>query len=280
MTPRADGVETLTESDKPEIAAKIQEHVAAMYRRVEEGRPIHMRDPLFAEVFRHAGQIELKFDKTEKGVKVVETSKDPYVVKLIQAHAEVVNLFVKNGFEEPPKNHAVPAAATADKPAEEPTNLVAAGPCGKCPTCCAQQATAACKTCPKAAAVDPSCKACPNAANCPAGKACPSAAGQGNAACKACPKGAADSACKACPNATNCPAGKACPSAAGQGDAACKACPKGTADSACMACPNAANCPRAASCLRANTDDDTPPPPNQGAKSKPGNAKGKGTPES
>jgi len=47
------GVETLTESDKPEIAARLQEHVAAMAKRVEEKRPIRMRDPLFAELFRH-----------------------------------------------------------------------------------------------------------------------------------------------------------------------------------------------------------------------------------
>ena len=100
LTQRADGVETLTESDQPEIATKIQEHVAAMHRRVLEVRPIHLRDPLFAEVFRHAAQIEMKVETTKKGVKVVETSKDPYVAKLIQAHAQVVDGFVKNGFAE------------------------------------------------------------------------------------------------------------------------------------------------------------------------------------
>jgi hypothetical protein len=94
------GVETVTESDNPEIAAKIQEHVAAMAKRVEEKRPIHMRDPLFAELFQHADKIHLKYDQTSKGVRVVETSDDPYVVKLIQAHGGVVSLFVQNGFEE------------------------------------------------------------------------------------------------------------------------------------------------------------------------------------
>lgn len=108
VTNREDGVETLTESDDAEVAARIQQHVASMYGRVEEGRPIHMRDPLFAEVFRHADKIKMKFEKTEKGARVVETSDDPYVVRLIQAHAQVVNLFVKNGFAEVHKNHAVP----------------------------------------------------------------------------------------------------------------------------------------------------------------------------
>ena len=40
---------------------------------------------------------------------MTETSEDPYVVRLIQAHAGVVSLFVKNGFAEARANHAVPA---------------------------------------------------------------------------------------------------------------------------------------------------------------------------
>jgi hypothetical protein len=40
---------------------------------------------------------------------VVETSTDPYVVKLLQAHAEVVNGFIANGHAEMMKNHPLPA---------------------------------------------------------------------------------------------------------------------------------------------------------------------------
>jgi hypothetical protein len=104
-----DGVETVTESNDPKITAAIQQHVASMKQRVEKGNPIHMRDPLFATVFSHADKISMKVVKTESGVRVVETSPDPYVVRLIQAHAEVVNLFVANGRDEARKNHAVPA---------------------------------------------------------------------------------------------------------------------------------------------------------------------------
>ena len=102
------GVETLTESDKPKVAAAIQKHVASMEKRIEEKRPIHLRDPLFAEVFRHVDQIKFVYEKTEKGTRVTESSDDPYVVRLIQAHAEVVSLFVKNGFEEVQRNHDLP----------------------------------------------------------------------------------------------------------------------------------------------------------------------------
>jgi len=103
------GVETLTESDKPEVAASIQNHVASMEKRVKDKQPIHLRDPLFAEVFRNSDKIKFVYEKTNKGMRVTETSEDAYTVKLIQAHADVVSLFVKNGFSEVQKNHALPA---------------------------------------------------------------------------------------------------------------------------------------------------------------------------
>jgi hypothetical protein len=109
------GVETLTESDKPDVAAKIQEHVVAMHKRIKEGKGIHLRDPLFAEIFRHYDKITMTFEKTTKGVKV-ETSDDRDVIKLIQAHAEVVSKFIENGYDEVHKNHEVPNKKDIKKP--------------------------------------------------------------------------------------------------------------------------------------------------------------------
>ena len=103
-----DGVETVTESDDPEVTKVLVEHVNAMYKRVEENRPIHARDPLFAELFRNASTLVMKVEKTDKGVKVIETSKNPFSAKLIQAHAKVVSLFLKNGHSEVRKNHSIP----------------------------------------------------------------------------------------------------------------------------------------------------------------------------
>jgi hypothetical protein len=105
---RPDGVETLTESDDPKVTAVLIEHVAAMARRVQEQHPIHARDPLFAELFRNAATLDMKVERTAKGVNVVETSPNAFSVKLIQAHAQVVSLFVANGPPEMRKNHAVP----------------------------------------------------------------------------------------------------------------------------------------------------------------------------
>jgi hypothetical protein len=105
---RKDGIETLTESTNPEIARLLQTHVEAMLARVRNQRPIHQRDPLFVELFRYADRIEANYELTPGGVRVVETSQDAYVVKLLQAHAEVVSAFLRNGHAEMMKNHPVP----------------------------------------------------------------------------------------------------------------------------------------------------------------------------
>jgi len=102
------GVDTLTESDDREIASKIKEHVRWMQYRVDETRPIRLRDPLFAELFRHTDKITMEREETANGVRVTETSEDPFVAKLIKAHAEAVSGFVNRGFAEAMKNHAVP----------------------------------------------------------------------------------------------------------------------------------------------------------------------------
>lgn len=108
VTNLPNGVETLTESANHKVTEKLQAHVRSMYKRVKDKRSIHARDPLFAAIFRHSDKITMKLAETEKGVKVIETSDDPYVAKLIQAHAEVVNQFIKNGRAEMRKNHALP----------------------------------------------------------------------------------------------------------------------------------------------------------------------------
>jgi hypothetical protein len=103
------GIETVTESDDPEVVTLIQTHVNAMYGRVKDGRPIHVRDPLFKAVFDNHEKIVMTHEMTPRGIKVVETSTDPYVVKLVQAHADVLDLFIKNGRSEMMRNHEVPA---------------------------------------------------------------------------------------------------------------------------------------------------------------------------
>jgi len=108
VTQRPDGVATVTESDDPAVADGIRTHVRAMKARLEDGRPIHARDPLFAAVFQHAHAITMRIEDTARGVRVTETSTDPWVADLIKAHAEVVNRFLANGMAEMHRDHAVP----------------------------------------------------------------------------------------------------------------------------------------------------------------------------
>ena len=105
---RQDGIETVTESKNPEVTRLLQSHVASMLARVKEARPIHQRDPLFVELFMNADQIAATYEPTAGGVRVIETSKDAYVVKLLHAHAEAVSAFLANGMSEMMKNHPVP----------------------------------------------------------------------------------------------------------------------------------------------------------------------------
>lgn len=123
---REDGVETLTESDDPEISAKIQEHVAAMQSRMKEGRGLRFWDPVFVALFDNYQSIEMAVENTKNGVRVVETSKHPFSVRLIQAHAVVVTKFVERGFDEAHESHAVPdeADTLAKKTTDAAADLV------------------------------------------------------------------------------------------------------------------------------------------------------------
>lgn len=105
---RPDGVATSTESEDPRIAALIRDHVAAMKTRVHEKRPVRRWDPMFRAIFENADAIEIEYQATPNGIRVVETSDDPKVVKLIQAHAKVVSGFVERGFEEARLRHEWP----------------------------------------------------------------------------------------------------------------------------------------------------------------------------
>jgi hypothetical protein len=113
VTNTPDGVETVTESDDPDVVARIREHVAAMHRRLLDGDPIHMRDPLFAAIFERADEIHMEMGPTPNGIQVRETSSDPEVVALIQRHAEVISLFLENGHDEARRNHEI-AGVTDD----------------------------------------------------------------------------------------------------------------------------------------------------------------------
>ena len=66
----------------------------------------------------------MQHEDTDKGVRVTETSEDPYVVTLIQAHAKVVSGFVERGFAEAMRNHLIPDAKGSTPLVTKPMNPV------------------------------------------------------------------------------------------------------------------------------------------------------------
>lgn len=94
---RPDGVETWTTSDDPEVAKLLGTHVRQMKERLASGRPVRPHDPLFRAIFDNHDKIRMEIEDVDGGVRVVETSDDPKVVQLIQAHARLVDGFVEEG---------------------------------------------------------------------------------------------------------------------------------------------------------------------------------------
>ncbi len=91
------GLEAITESDDPAVAARIIDHAQAMQLRVKHGAQVRVWDPVFAELFDNYEKINLEVTTTAKGVRIRETSDDPNVVALLRAHAAGVTDFVNEG---------------------------------------------------------------------------------------------------------------------------------------------------------------------------------------
>jgi hypothetical protein len=108
VTKTGEGVETVTTSSDPKVATLLVEHAFAMKKRMKKNQPIRMWDPLFVELFANASKINMEVTGIPNGVRVVETSKDKYVVKLIHAHADAVSEFAEKGMEVMHKKHDLP----------------------------------------------------------------------------------------------------------------------------------------------------------------------------
>jgi len=105
---RPDGFESITESNDPKVAAMLQGHVMAMKARLDKGMLLRRGDPLFRALFDNADKITVELKTTPKGIRVIEMSKDPYVIKLLHLHSEAVSGFIKDGPSGMAKMHPVP----------------------------------------------------------------------------------------------------------------------------------------------------------------------------
>jgi hypothetical protein len=112
----------------PEAAEILERHVRAARTLIESGGQVRRWDPLFSEIFEHSSEISMVIEPIEDGVRVTETSENPQVTKLIQAHAYKVSDFIARGpaavHEQTPLPEGYQPSVTADTRSEdlEPAN--------------------------------------------------------------------------------------------------------------------------------------------------------------
>lgn len=94
------GVQTLTESDNPEVAALIQQHVASMHQRLEDGQWFAMMSQTLPILFQNADRYQRQFQETPQGVAVTKTSDDMDLENVLREHAQEVTQFVQNGMSQ------------------------------------------------------------------------------------------------------------------------------------------------------------------------------------
>lgn len=93
------GIQSITESDDPQIAALIQAHVASMYRRVANNQPIPMIHmvPTLPTLLQNRDRYQRQLQNTLNGLTVTETATAPDLIATIQEHAREVSQFVNEG---------------------------------------------------------------------------------------------------------------------------------------------------------------------------------------
>lgn len=97
VEPIPGGVRTVTESDAPELAARLQAHVASMYEHLDRGAEVRCMSPTLPTLFRHASGYRRDLTMTRTGVIVIERSQDPRLAEMIREHAAEVSGFVREG---------------------------------------------------------------------------------------------------------------------------------------------------------------------------------------
>ena len=99
VTNLPNGVQTVTESDDPKVAALIKEHVATTVQRVQKGDDprLPMETPAVHSIFTNNEKIRTSTETTAKGVVVVQTSDDSATVAALQKHASEVSELVEGG---------------------------------------------------------------------------------------------------------------------------------------------------------------------------------------
>jgi hypothetical protein len=97
VTNLPDGIKTITESDDPQVAQTIKDHVASMSQRLKDGREFNIFSSTLPVLFENRDKIKSVVEVTEKGSVVTRTSTDAKVVAALQGHAAEVTELAQEG---------------------------------------------------------------------------------------------------------------------------------------------------------------------------------------
>ena len=95
------GIVTTTEAENKSLREAIVSHVTMMVTRLQEGKnpEVIIQSPTLTELFKYYQKIDTEIELVEDGIKVIQTSKDPVAINLLQKHAAEINDMVKRGMQ-------------------------------------------------------------------------------------------------------------------------------------------------------------------------------------
>ena len=97
VTNLPNGIRTVTESDDPQVAKEIKDHVASMDQRLKDGRVFNVASHTLPTIFANNAKIHTEIQQTPKGVILTQTSNDPATVAALQGHAGEVSDLAREG---------------------------------------------------------------------------------------------------------------------------------------------------------------------------------------
>ena len=93
------GIVTITEAENETLREAIVSHVTMMVTRLQEGKnpEVIIQSPTLNALFDVYEEIDTDIELTNMGIKVIQTSTNPEVIKLLQKHAAEVSDMSKRG---------------------------------------------------------------------------------------------------------------------------------------------------------------------------------------
>ena len=95
------GIKTITESKDEKVRQSIIDHVTMMVTRMQEGKnpEVMIQSPTLTKLFDYYQEIDTEIELSDDGIALIQTSKNPKVVELLQKHASEINDMVDRGMQ-------------------------------------------------------------------------------------------------------------------------------------------------------------------------------------